>query len=151
VVNAQTRTDARKGLGNEGAAAVGNHVLGHPIAQTGGIEHRQRYPTGLRGGHRTCQHRARIAVEDDAAPPPVALQGTIHHAAVDKPVLVRRGRFEGMRLRLGLRGALRRRAWNVLIDPSVERHDALDGPHRQIVFAPETPDAKAAGIGMAFL
>src|SRR6266567_1921836 len=47
MVNAQTRTDACKGLGDEGAAAVGNHVLGHPIAQTGGIEHGQRHPTGL--------------------------------------------------------------------------------------------------------
>ena len=39
VVNAQTRTDAFKGLGDEGAAAVGKHVLGHAIAQTRGIEY----------------------------------------------------------------------------------------------------------------
>ena len=48
-------------------------------------------------------------------------------------------------------GALRRRAWNVLIDLAVEGHDALDGAHREIALAPQTPDAKAAGIGMALL
>src|SRR5437870_3093705 len=48
-------------------------------------------------------------------------------------------------------GVERLRAWNVRIDAAVEGHNALDGPHREIVLAPQTPDAKAAGIGMAFL
>src|SRR2546427_3931241 len=87
VVNAQTRTDPFKGLGDEGAAAVRNEVLWHPVASTRGIEHGQRHPTGFRAGHSACQHRPRIAVEDDQAPPPVARQGKIHHASVDKPVL----------------------------------------------------------------
>jgi hypothetical protein len=37
------------------------------------------------------------------------------------------------------------------IDATVEGHDPLDRAHREIVLAPETPEAKAAGIGMAFL
>jgi hypothetical protein len=45
----------------------------------------------------------------------------------------------------------RLRAGNVRIDATVEGHDALDGAHREIGLAPETPDAKAARIGMAFL
>ena len=66
------------------------------------------------------------------------------------PYLLKGGR-EGLRLGHGGWGVERLRAWNVRIDAAVEGHNALDGPHRQIVLAPQTPDAKAAGIGMAFL
>jgi hypothetical protein len=60
-------------------------------------------------------------------------------------------RFEGMRLGHSGRGVERLRAGNVRLDAPVEGHDPLDRAHREIVLAPETPDAKAAGIGMAFL
>src|SRR6185295_14004015 len=83
--------------------------------------------------------------------PAVTLDGKIHHTAVDKPVLMGGRRFEGMRLGHSGWGVERLRAWNVRIDATVEGHDALDRAHREIVLAPETPDAKAAGIGMAFL
>jgi len=101
MLNLQAPTDRFKGVGREGPATIRDQGHGGARAQTGGIEHGQRYPTGLRGGYRARQHRARIAVEDDQAPPAVALQGKIHHASVDTPVFVRRCRFEGMGLRLG--------------------------------------------------
>src|SRR6266851_4298106 len=85
------------------------------------------------------------------APPPVALQGKMHHASVDKPILVCRCRFEGMGLRRRFRGAAPPCARDVLIDPSVDGHDTLDSTHREIALAPQTPDAKATGIGMALL
>jgi hypothetical protein len=60
-------------------------------------------------------------------------------------------RCEGMRLGHSGRGVERLRAWHGRIDATVEGYEPLDGPHRESVLAPETPDAKAAGIGMAFL
>src|SRR5215831_5153501 len=109
------------------------------------IEHHEGDPTRLSGSHGARQHGAGIAVQDDQAPPAVALDGKIHHAAVDKPILMGGRGFEGMRLGHGRRAMERLRAWNVRIDATVESHDALDGPHGEIVLAPEPPDAKAAG------
>src|SRR5207302_6657905 len=100
-------------------------------------------PAGFRGRDRARQHGARIAVEDDPAPPPVALQGKIQHAAVNTPLLMRRHGFEGMERRLGWPVPLATRAWDVLIDLAVEGHDPLDRAHREIALAPQTPDAKA--------
>src|SRR5262249_20022026 len=57
-------------------------------------------------------------------------------------------RIWGSRRRLPPRAAT---VGDVGIDASVERHDPLHRAHREIGFAPQTPDAKAAGIGMAFL
>ena len=116
VVNAQPGTDAFKGVGDEGPTAVGNQVDGDAIALTRRIEHRQGDPARLGGGHGARQHGARIAVEDDQAPPAVALDGKIHHTAVDKPVLMGGRRFEGMRLGRGCWGVVRLRAWDIRID-----------------------------------
>ena len=81
----------------------------------------------------------------------MALQGKIHHAAVNKPILVRRRGFEGMALRLSGRVPLATRSWYVLIDLAVDGHDPLDRAHGEIGFAPQTPNAKASGIGMTLL
>src|SRR5262249_20183574 len=129
----------------------GNQVDGDAIAPYGRIEHREGYPTRLGGSHGARQHGARIAVQDDQSPPAVALDGKIHDAAVDKPVTMGGRRFERSRLGDSGRGVERRCAWNVRIDATVEGHDPLDRAHREIVLPPETPDAKAAGIGMALL
>jgi hypothetical protein len=151
VVNGQTGTDAFKGVGDEGPPAVGNQVDGDPVALTRGIEHRQGDPARLGGGHGACQHGARIAVEDDQAPPTVPLQGKIHHPAVDKPVLMRRARLEGMRLGRGFWGVLPRGPRDIRIDLAIERHNPFHGAHREIRLAAQTPDPKAPGIGMALL
>src|SRR5207247_4782206 len=75
----------------------------------------------------------------------------IHHASVNTPILVRRRCFEGMELRLRWCVPRATRAWDVLIDLTVEGPDPLDRAHREIALAPQTPEAKAAGIGMALL
>jgi len=151
VVNVQPGTDALKGVGDEGPTAVGNQVDGDPVALTRGIEHRQGDPACLGRGDSARQHGARIAVEDDQAPPAVALQGKIHHAAVDKPVLVCCACLEGMRLGRSSRGTVQRRARDIRIDLAVERHDAFHGAHREIGLAAQTPDPKAPGIRMTLL
>jgi hypothetical protein len=135
MVNAKPSTDAFKGLRNEGAPAVGNQMDGDPVTLTRGIQHRQGHPTRLGGGYGARQHGTRIAVEDDQAPPAVALQGKIHHPAIDKPVLVSGTRLEGMRLGCGFRAPGPLGPRDILIDLAVQRHDPLDRPHGEIGFA----------------
>src|SRR5215510_16187774 len=79
------------------------------------------------------------------------LQGKIHHAAVNKPILVCHRGFERMRLRWAGRRVKSSRAWNIRIDLAVEGHDAFDRAHGQIRLAAQTPDPKAPGIRMALL
>src|SRR5215471_7687741 len=151
VVNAQPGADAFESVGHKGPPTVGNEVDGAAIALTGGIQHRQRDPARLGGSHGTRQHGAGIAVEDDQAPPAVSLQGKVHHPAVDEPILMCARRFEGMRLGCDFGGAGPRGARDIRIDLTVEGYDPLDRPHGEIRLASQTPDAKAAGIGMALL
>ena len=150
MVNAKTFTDRFDHIGDVGAAFIGDEVLRRAIALAGCKEYRQGDPARLRSAHRTGQHGARIALENDHAPPPHPLDFKIHHAAVNEPVLVGYRRFEGVRLGLFL-APFFGDVWDVRIDAFIERHHAT---HRALVnlgHAEQTPNAKAARIGMAFL
>ena len=77
-------------------------MMRYAIAHTRGIEDHEGHPARLRGGHGASQHGAGIAIEHDEAPPLDPLQGEVHDAPVNEPVLVRPRGFEGVQPRLAL-------------------------------------------------
>ena len=78
------------------------------------------------------------------------MQGEIHHAAINEPILVGTRGFVGMGLRWQF-GATFAHMRDIVIDLLVEGHDPRHGPHRNVGMSQETPNPKLAGIGMAFL
>jgi hypothetical protein len=138
-------------VGREGAAGVGNQVLRGTIAQTGSIQHHERYPTGLSRGDGPGQHRAGVVLQDNDAPPPDPVQGKVHHPAINKPILVWRRGF----IRMGLGRLLRAfgplRWGDVIIDVPIEGHHPSHRPHGNRVIGQQAPDAERASIWMGFL
>jgi hypothetical protein len=51
MVNLQARTDRFELIGDIGSATIGNQGVGNPVAEAGGIQHRERRPARFRGGH----------------------------------------------------------------------------------------------------
>ena len=87
--NLQPLQDGGDIVGGERPARVGDQVLRHPVAETGGIEDHEGDPTGFNGGDGPGEHGARVAIQEEDAPPLDAAQGKIHLAAIDEPVLMR--------------------------------------------------------------
>lgn len=64
-------------------------MCGGSVAQTRGIEDHEGDPARFNGSNGPREHRARVAIQEDDAPPFDAVQGQIHLTAIDAPVLVR--------------------------------------------------------------
>ena len=51
VVNLQAPTDRFERMGDLCSATIGNQGVGNPVAEAGGIQHRECRPARFRGGH----------------------------------------------------------------------------------------------------
>jgi hypothetical protein len=150
MIHAQAGTDCLEVIGGKGPAAVGNQRLRDAVADARRVEHHEGCPTAFGRGDRPGHHCARVPLEHDEAPPPDALGGEIHLAAIDEPVLMRPRGFVGMWLRWWF-GALLGHMRNVLIDLLVDRQNAADGSRGDVRASQEAPDAELPGVGMALL
>jgi hypothetical protein len=78
------------------------------------------------------------------------VQGKVHLAAINKPILVGGCGFVGVGRRV-LLGAGFPHVRNSIIDPPIQGHDAPHGAHGNFRVTQQTPDVKLAGIRMALL
>ena len=68
-LNPQPLQDGGDVVRGAGPAGVGDQVVRSPIAQTGRREDHEGHPTGCDGGDGPREHGARVAIEQDEAPP----------------------------------------------------------------------------------
>jgi hypothetical protein len=111
--------------------AVRHHRLRGSVPETGRIQHHQGHPRGFGGGHHPRQHGPRVALEDDQTPPVHPVNGEVHAAAIDEPVLVPMRGFVGMKpwsRRHASFGDMR----DIVVHQAVEGHHPPDRPHRHI-------------------
>ena len=150
MVHLQAGTHRFKRFGDVGPTAIRDDRLGAAIPQTRGVQNHQRDPTRFRRGNGASQHGARVAVEDDQAPPFDPVNGKVHFPPVNEPILVGSCSFVGVRPR-GLGAVWFAHMWDIVIDLLVEHHHASHGPLGNVRSGEQTPDAEAARIGMALL
>src|SRR5262249_41022419 len=117
-------------------------------AEAGGIEDHEGDPAGFNGGDGPGEHGARVAIQEDHAPPFDAVEGKIHLAPINKPVLMWIRCFIGMRLGR-LFAALAGDMGDIIVYLLVERHDPSYRAYGNRVAVQQTPDAEATRIGMA--
>ena len=96
------------------------------------------------------QHGPRVAFEDDQTPPVHAVEGEVHPAPVNEPILMPRLGF----IRVGPWGRLHptfRDMGDVVIHQPVQGHHAPDGPHGDVCPRQQAPDPKLPRVRMGLL
>jgi hypothetical protein len=142
--------DRFKRVGGIGPATVRHEGLWGPIPDAGGVEDHQRSPCGFRWGHRAREDGAGVPLEDHDALPLDAVQGKVHLAAINEPILM---------AMLGLVGVRLRRLWpsglghvgNVIVHQFVSRHHTTNRADGDVRLRQQAPDPKLARIGMRLL
>src|SRR5439155_19761866 len=87
MVDLKSPTDGFKRVRRIGPTAIRHEAGRGTIPEARRIEDHQRRPRGFRWGQRTREDSTGIPLEDENAAPLDAVEGKVHLAAIDEPVL----------------------------------------------------------------